>query len=41
MLEALLAARLHDPFAYLGARMEQDYSLVRVFYPHAAMCGSI
>lgn len=36
MLEALLAARLHDPFAYLGARMEQDYSLARAFYPHAA-----
>jgi 1,4-alpha-glucan branching enzyme len=36
LLKLLLAARLHDPFAYLGARMEQDYSLVRVFYPHAA-----
>jgi 1,4-alpha-glucan branching enzyme len=36
MLEALLAARLHDPFAYLGARREQDYSLARVFYPYAA-----
>ncbi len=35
LLEALLAARLHDPFAYLGARREQDYSLVRAFYPHA------
>ncbi|SEK45020.1 1,4-alpha-glucan branching protein GlgB [Nitrosovibrio tenuis] len=34
-LEALLAARLHDPFSYLGAHMEQDYILIRVFYPHA------
>ncbi|MEO6564301.1 MAG: 1,4-alpha-glucan branching protein GlgB [Nitrosospira sp.] len=36
LLEALLAARLHDPFAYLGARIEQDQTVVRVFYPHAA-----
>ncbi len=35
LLEALLAARLHDPFSYLGARVEHDYSLVRVFYPYA------
>ncbi|HEX8873913.1 MAG TPA: 1,4-alpha-glucan branching protein GlgB [Nitrosospira sp.] len=34
-LEALLAARLHDPFSYLGAHTEQHYSLIRVFYPHA------
>lgn len=36
LLELLLAARLHDPFAYLGAHVEQDCSLVRVFYPQAA-----
>ncbi|KIO50173.1 glycogen branching protein [Nitrosospira sp. NpAV] len=36
MLDILLAARLHDPFAYLGARKERDYSLVRAFYPYAA-----
>jgi len=35
LLEALLAARLHDPFAYLGAREEQASSVVRVFRPHA------
>src|SRR5687768_4888097 len=35
LLEALLAGRLHDPFSYLGARVEHDYSLVRVFYPYA------
>lgn len=35
LLEALLAARLHDPFSYLGARIEHNYSLVRVFYPYA------
>ncbi|MDN5935776.1 MAG: 1,4-alpha-glucan branching enzyme, partial [Nitrosospira sp.] len=36
LLQALLTARLHDPFAYLGARAEHDLSLIRVFYPHAA-----
>jgi 1,4-alpha-glucan branching enzyme len=36
LLEALLTARLHDPFNYLGARAESDYSLVRVFYPYAS-----
>ena len=35
LLAALLAARLHDPFAYLGAREEQAGGLVRVFRPHA------
>ncbi|MEO6823179.1 MAG: 1,4-alpha-glucan branching protein GlgB [Nitrosospira sp.] len=35
LLDALLAGRLHDPFAYLGARMEHDGNLVRVFYPRA------
>ncbi|MBA2658568.1 MAG: 1,4-alpha-glucan branching protein GlgB [Nitrosospira sp.] len=35
LLEALLAGRLHDPSAYLGARVEQGYHLVRVFYSHA------
>src|SRR6188508_2919691 len=34
--EALLTARLHDPFNYLGARTEYDYSLVRVFYPYVS-----
>lgn len=36
LLEALLAGRLHDPFCYLGARIEPDTNLVRVFYPYAA-----
>ncbi len=36
LVEALLTARLHDPFNYLGARREYDYSLVRVFYPYAS-----
>src|SRR5690606_9562056 len=36
LLEALLAGRLHDPFSYLGARVEHDYSSVRVFYPYAS-----
>ena len=36
LLEALLTARLHDPFNYLGARAECDYTLVRVFYPYAS-----
>jgi len=43
-LKALLAARLHDPFSYLGVHAEQNlgvhaernYSLIRVFYPHAS-----
>lgn len=35
LLEALLAARLHDPFTFLGARIVQDRGLVRVFRPHA------
>jgi 1,4-alpha-glucan branching enzyme len=34
-LEALLSARLHNPFSYLGARMEHGHSLIRVFYPYA------
>ncbi|SFH45895.1 1,4-alpha-glucan branching enzyme [Nitrosospira sp. Nsp14] len=36
LVEALLTARLHDPFNYLGARTEYDYSLVRVFYPYVS-----
>ena len=36
LLKALLAARLHDPFTYLGARVQQNHSLVRVFRPHAS-----
>ncbi len=35
LLKALLAARLHDPFAYLGARMEHNRGLIRVFHPYA------
>lgn len=35
-LEALLSGRLHNPFSYLGFHAEQDYSLVRVFYPYAS-----
>nr|WP_072293744.1 1,4-alpha-glucan branching protein GlgB [Nitrosovibrio sp. Nv17] len=35
LLAALLAARLHDPFSYLGARTEQGHGLVRVFRPRA------
>jgi 1,4-alpha-glucan branching enzyme len=34
-LEALLTARLHAPFSYLGAHREQDLTLIRVFYPYA------
>ncbi|HLP80573.1 MAG TPA: 1,4-alpha-glucan branching protein GlgB [Nitrosomonas sp.] len=33
-LNALLNARLHDPFAYLGMHREQRGFLVRVFRPH-------
>ncbi len=36
LLDRLLAARLHDPFSYLGARIKPDLCLVRVFYPYAA-----
>lgn len=36
LLKALLAGRLHDPFAYLGAHREHDHNMVRVFYPRAA-----
>lgn len=36
LLDRLLAARLHDPFSYLGARIKPDSCLVRVFYPYAA-----
>jgi 1,4-alpha-glucan branching enzyme len=35
LTDALLAARLHDPFSYLGPRRERDSSLIRVFYPDA------
>ncbi|HJT51586.1 MAG TPA: hypothetical protein VJ734_06550, partial [Nitrosospira sp.] len=35
-LEALLAARLHDPFSFLGAHVEHGDRVVRVFYPNAA-----
>jgi 1,4-alpha-glucan branching enzyme len=34
-LEALLAARLHNPFSYLGAHVEHGRSLIRVFYPYS------
>ncbi len=34
-LDALLAARLHDPFSYLGVHTERNCALVRVFRPHA------
>ncbi|MCH9638833.1 MAG: 1,4-alpha-glucan branching enzyme, partial [Betaproteobacteria bacterium] len=36
LLKALLAARLHDPYAYLGAQAVHNTSLIRVFYPQAA-----
>ena len=36
LLDRLLAARLHDPFSYLGARIKPNSCLVRVFYPYAA-----
>lgn len=35
LLEALLNARLHDPFAYLGARELEGMGLVRAFLPRA------
>jgi 1,4-alpha-glucan branching enzyme len=35
LMDALLAARLHNPFSYLGPRSEGDSSLIRVFYPDA------
>lgn len=35
LMEALLAARLHNPFSYLGPHRERDSSLIRVFYPDA------
>ena len=35
LTDALLAARLHDPFSYLGPRRERNSSLIRVFYPDA------
>ena len=35
LMEALLAARLHNPFSYLGFHRELDSSLIRVFYPDA------
>jgi 1,4-alpha-glucan branching enzyme len=35
-LEALLAARLRDPFSFLGAHVEHGSKVVRVFYPNAA-----
>lgn len=34
--EALLAARLHNPFVYLGRHKKQDGELVRTFQPYAA-----
>lgn len=33
--EALLTARLHNPFAYLGIHKEQDEWVTRVFQPYA------
>lgn len=36
LLTALLTARLHDPYAYLGAHAAHNTSLIRTFYPHAA-----
>jgi 1,4-alpha-glucan branching enzyme len=33
--ETLLAARLHNPFVYLGKHKKQDDALVRVFQPYA------
>ncbi len=33
--ETLLAARLHNPFVYLGRHKKQDNELVRVFQPYA------
>ncbi len=32
---ALLTAQLHDPFAYLGAKMGKKHSVIRVFRPYA------
>lgn len=32
--EALLNARLHDPFCYLGLQQEQKHTCIRVFRPH-------
>ncbi|UJP02666.1 MAG: 1,4-alpha-glucan branching enzyme, partial [Nitrosomonas sp.] len=34
MQNALLDARLHDPYAYLGLHREQGQTLVRVFRPY-------
>lgn len=34
-LNALLDARLHDPFSYLGVHMARNRALIRVFRPHA------
>ena len=34
-LEALLQARLHDPFRYLGLHHEGAKWVLRVFHPHA------
>lgn len=33
--KALLAARLHNPFAYLGKHKKQEGELVRIFQPYA------
>lgn len=33
--ESLLAAKLHDPFAYLGGHTEENHAVIRVFYPYA------
>lgn len=33
--KALLSARLHDPFAYLGRHSVQDGEFIRIFQPHA------
>ncbi|MDP1557576.1 MAG: 1,4-alpha-glucan branching protein GlgB [Nitrosomonas sp.] len=35
LLNALLDAKLHDPFAYLGVHTEHNHALIRVFRPHA------
>ncbi|MSQ59395.1 MAG: 1,4-alpha-glucan branching protein GlgB [Betaproteobacteria bacterium] len=38
LLSALLSARLHDPYAYLGPHPEAHGWTVRIFNPHAQEC---
>ena len=34
LMQAILDARLHDPYSYLGLHQEGDEWILRIFLPH-------